>query len=255
MTIAILRLGEARNTPLPPPPANREVPVDEPYELEDEVLDAAGGDQPLGASNLELSEAAAPDQDTIDKTGGGDQEAPETDNPTHDKWREKAVHLARAGAKAMVKTAMGVDKMRAKAGRKSAQNRLGAVPVKGKPTMQSPAVYEARHEGKEGYVHITSDTNNPRVCFSTEAPTETGQHQELHPVWTVSINDITTLNKYHGYGTKSKLLAGWALEKEIRDGLEIVDRLGNQKVLTAMPRRDQLFNRLCAIGDQKWEIW
>ena len=255
MTITILRLGEARKTPLPPPPMNREVPVDQPYELEDDVLDAVEGDQPLGASDFELHKAAAPDQNKVNKAGGADQEAPKTDNPTNDKWRGRAVHLAREGAKAMVKTAMGVDKMLAKAGKKSAQNRLGAVPIKGKSTVQSPSVYEARHEGKEGYVYITSDINNPCVCFSTEAPTETGERQELRPVWTLPIDDITTLNKYHGYGTKSKLLAGWALEKEIRDGLEIVDRLGNQKVVTAIPRRDQLFNRLCAIGSQKWEIW
>lgn len=255
MTIAILRRGEAGNTPLPPPPMDREVPVDEPYELENDVLDAFEGDHPLGASNLDLHEAAAPDQRTINKAGGADQEAPETDNATHNKWRGRAIHLAKEGAKTMVKTAMGVDKMRAKAGKKSAQNRLGAVPTKGKSTVQSSWVYEARYEGKEGYVYITSDVSNPYICFSTTTPTEAGEHQQLHPVWTVPINDITTLNKYHGYGTKSKLLAGWALEKEIRDGLEIVDRLGNQKVVTAMPRRDQLFNRLCAIGNQKWEIW
>jgi hypothetical protein len=255
MTITILRFGEARKTPLPPPPLNREVPVDEPHELNEDVLDAVAGDQPLGATGLELHEAAAPDQDMVHNAGGGDAEAPETDNPNHAKWRGRAVHLARSGAKAMVKTAMGVDKMRAKAGKESAKTRLGAVPSKRESSNNLPSVFEARYHGQEGYVYLISEIDNPSVCFSTEAPSDTTDHRELHPVWTVAINDITMLNKYHGYGSKSKLLAGWALEKEIRDGLEIVDRYGDQKVLTAMPRRDELFNRLCAIGTQRWEIW
>jgi hypothetical protein len=234
------------------------VPVDEPYELDDDILSAAEGDQPLGASEQELFEAAAPDHDMVDKAGGGDNEAPETDNAKHDKWRGRAVHFAKSGAKAMVKTAMGVDKMRAKAGKESAKTRLGVVPSKDQPTTESPSVFDARFHGKEGFVYLVSDIDNPSVCFSTEAPTGTAAYpnlQQSQEAWIVPINDITTLNKYHGYGTKSKILAGWALEKAIRDGLEIIDRHGNQKILTAMPRRDELFNRLCAIGGQKWEIW
>ncbi|KAI3325375.1 hypothetical protein HD806DRAFT_490178 [Xylariaceae sp. AK1471] len=255
MTIMILRFGEARKTPLPPPPLNREVPVDEPYELNEDVLDSMEGDQPLGATGLELHEATAPDHDMVNKAGGGDGEAPETDNASHAKWRGRAVHLARSGAKAIVKTAMGVDKMRAKAGKESAKTRLGAVPPKGKSSDNLPSVFDARYHGIPGYVYLISHIDNPYVCFSTEAPTDGTDYQGLHPLWTVPVNDIITLNKYHGYGSKSKLLAGWALEKEIRDGLEIVDRYGDQKVIAAMPRRDQLFNRLCAIGGQKWEIW
>ena len=48
---------------------------------------------------------------------------------------------------------------------------------------------------------------------------------------------------------------GWALDREIADGLEIVDKLGNSYVVTAMVLRDELFNRLVAMGGQKWEAW
>ena len=63
------------------------------------------------------------------------------------------------------------------------------------------------------------------------------------------------LKKIGGLGWKAKLLVGWALDREIADGLEIVDKLGNSYVVTAMVLRDELFNRLVAMGGQKWEAW
>lgn len=58
-----------------------------------------------------------------------------------------------------------------------------------------------------------------------------------------------------GLGWKSKLVVGWALDREVADGLEIVDKLGNHYLVTAMVLRDELFNRLIAMGGQKWEAW
>lgn len=37
--------------------------------------------------------------------------------------------------------------------------------------------------------------------------------------------------------------------------MEITDRKGNVHKITAMPLRDALFNRLVAIGSQKWVSW
>jgi len=54
---------------------------------------------------------------------------------------------------------------------------------------------------------------------------------------------------------KAKLVVGWALSREIADSLEILDKQGNRWVLTAMVLRDELFNRLIAMGGQKWEAW
>ena len=69
------------------------------------------------------------------------------------------------------------------------------------------------------------------------------------------MGDIMELKKVGGYGWKAKLVVGWALNREVADGLEIVDRKGNVIKLTAMPLRDELFNRLVAMGGQKWECW
>jgi len=54
-----------------------------------------------------------------------------------------------------------------------------------------------------------------------------------------------------GYGRKAKLVVGWALDSEVADGLEIFDRRGNSWNVTAMALRDELFNRLIAMGSKK----
>jgi hypothetical protein len=48
---------------------------------------------------------------------------------------------------------------------------------------------------------------------------------------------------------------GWATDREITDGLLIVDKNGNKKQLTAIALREELFNRLIAMGSQIWECW
>ena len=71
--------------------------------------------------------------------------------------------------------------------------------------------------------------------------------------FTVGIADIVALRKMGGFGWKGKLVVGWATGKSVLDGLEIVDRWGERKVITAVKGRDELFNRLIAMGGQKWE--
>ena len=46
----------------------------------------------------------------------------------------------------------------------------------------------------------------------------------------------------------------WATGRQVKDGLEIVDAEGKSWALTAVGMRDQLFNRLCAMGGQKWVV-
>lgn len=58
-----------------------------------------------------------------------------------------------------------------------------------------------------------------------------------------------------GLGWKSKMIVGWAMDREVADGLLITDKIGNKTQLTAIALRDELFNRLVAIGAQMWESW
>lgn len=48
---------------------------------------------------------------------------------------------------------------------------------------------------------------------------------------------------------------GWATSREIADGLVITDKDGNKKQLSAIPLREELFNRLISMGAQMWEAW
>lgn len=50
-------------------------------------------------------------------------------------------------------------------------------------------------------------------------------------------------------------MVGWATSREIADGIIITDKEGKTKQLTAIALRDELFNRLVAMGDQMWEAW
>jgi hypothetical protein len=45
------------------------------------------------------------------------------------------------------------------------------------------------------------------------------------------------------------------MDREIADGLLITDRYGVKKLLTAIALREELFNRLVAMGAQMWEAW
>jgi hypothetical protein len=63
------------------------------------------------------------------------------------------------------------------------------------------------------------------------------------------------IKKVGGLGWKTKLVVGWATDREIADGILIVDKDGNQKQLTAIALREELFNRLVALGKQMWEAW
>ncbi len=58
-----------------------------------------------------------------------------------------------------------------------------------------------------------------------------------------------------GLGWKAKMVVGWATDREIADGLLIVDKNGDHKQLTAIALREELFNRLIAMGKQMWEAW
>ena len=50
-------------------------------------------------------------------------------------------------------------------------------------------------------------------------------------------------------------MVGWATDRNVADGLEIIDKNGTSWKLTAIGLREELFNRLIAMGGQKWESW
>ncbi|KAK0564184.1 hypothetical protein OC844_001827 [Tilletia horrida] len=75
------------------------------------------------------------------------------------------------------------------------------------------------------------------------------------PLFSIQIEDIVDLSKRGGLGWKAKMLVSWALESDIADGLEILTKTGERFRITAMPRRDEVFNRLIALSPKtSWEL-
>ncbi|KAK4119105.1 hypothetical protein N657DRAFT_318464 [Parathielavia appendiculata] len=235
LAITLLRLGEAHGAPFPPAPSTDKSPPQEPLEFTPEDMDAAGDDAPLGATQDEIDQAKAADPDRLEQAGGPDSEIKDTGGPKTSRF----LAFVKGSAKLGVKAALQADKLRAKAGRESAKNRLGAVPPEGASNQkEGPTEFSAHWDGKPGHVRISP---GGFVSFDDD--------------WSIRAADITELKKHSGIGVKSKLAIGWAMDRDVADGVEIKDRNGNTYVLSAVPLRDQLFNRLCAMGGQKWEVW
>lgn len=71
---------------------------------------------------------------------------------------------------------------------------------------------------------------------------------EFDPKFSIQIDDIAELKKLGGLGWKSKLIVGGVLGMEVIDALSVVTRDGQTTTITALPRRDELFNRLIALS-------
>ncbi|KAI1742835.1 hypothetical protein F4680DRAFT_411839 [Xylaria scruposa] len=249
LTITLLRIGEANNAPLPPAPFVHAPPPDRPAEVTDAELRATGAEPPLNATEEELEEAMEHDPTTAHETAGADIDAAKG----HKKGG-KVLSALKSVVKGTVKGVIASDAARAKAGSRPAKNRLGVVPPAKADLLSGPVDFKGRYDGRKGRIYIATKSTIPAVGFSTDVISESPDGGgELHPRWSIAIGDIKELKKIGGYGWKAKLVVGWSLGREVNDGLEITDRLGNIKRITALPLRDELFNRLVAIGGQKWE--
>jgi len=256
LTITLLRVGEANKSPLPPPPQTAEAPPDESAEVTDEHLRATGADYPLNATAEELDEAMAHDPTTAHETAGEDIDAAKAHK--HGKKGSKILGFFKGTTKATINTAIGADTLKAKAGSEHAKNRLGVIPKQGEDLTSGPIEFKCRYHGKKGHVYITTKATIPCLAFSTDSTIEkigTKDREDLHAAWSIPIGDVKELKKIGGYGWKAKIVVGWALNREIADGLEITDRRGVVWKITAIPLRDELFNRLASMGGQKWEAW
>ncbi|KXJ96244.1 hypothetical protein Micbo1qcDRAFT_218134 [Microdochium bolleyi] len=118
---------------------------------------------------------------------------------------------------------------------------------------------DSDEDGGEGEIndqqHVPVGAGSAAVESRAVDLAESQSQKKKKLVWALPIEEIAELNKFSGYGEKAKVMAGWALDRAIKDGLQIIDRNGEVRLVTAMPKRDELFNRLCAIGQQRWEVW
>ena len=177
---------------------------------------------------------------------------------THGKKGSRILSALKSSVKGSVQTAIGADRLKASAGSTAAKNRLGVLPKPNEDVTSGPIEFKSRYHGKKGHTYISTRATIPCVSFSTDSTIErvgTQDREDLHPQWTIAVVDIKELKKVGGFGWKARLVVGWALNREVADGLEITDRKGITCKITACPLRDELFNRLVAMGGQKWEAW
>lgn len=258
LTITLLRVGEANKAPLPPPPQINQAPPEEPADVTAAHLRAVGSDWPLNATDEEIAAAMAADPNVKHETAGSDVAASKEKH--HGKKGARILAALKGSVKGTIETALGADHLKAKAGSTPAKQRLGVIPSSRDDQLSGPVEFKCRYHGKKGHSYISTRATIPCVSFSIDksidkAGTLNKTDNDLHPVWSIAVADIKELKKVGGLGWKAKLVVGWALDREIADGIEIVDKLGNSWVLTAMVLRDELFNRLVAMGGQKWESW
>jgi len=232
LTITLLRIGEANKAPLPPPPRSDVPPPDIAHAKAGQNLDH------LGVTDQEMSEAIHPDVTTT---------MAHASQPPKKKPGRRILGALKSVTKGGVESLLGADRLKAAAGAEHAKNRLGVLQT-GPPNPAGPVDFPCRYHGKKGHAFITMTATSPALSWTTEK-------DDIDPVWSIAIEDIKELKKVGGLGWKTKLIVGWATNREIADGLLIVDNEGGQKQLTAIALRDELFNRLVAMGKQMWEAW
>jgi len=92
------------------------------------------------------------------------------------------------------------------------------------------------------------------LAFTTHEPKPDGSHTALDAVLSIAVDDIKELQRSHAFVSKAgELAANWSEDKQLLGSLEVEDVSGKSWKFTAIPERDELFNRLVALGSQRWE--
>lgn len=141
-----------------------------------------------------------------------------------------------------VETMIGADRLKAAAGAPHAKKRLGVVPSTPLPPA-GPTAFPARFKGSKGCAVLDTDGTAPVLRWTKE-----GGGRE----WSVDIGGIKEVRKAGGLGWGGKMVVGWATGREVADGMVVVGAEG-EFLLTALGMRDELFNRVIAVGNQIWE--
>jgi hypothetical protein len=257
LTVTLLRIGEANRAPLPPPPKSHKPPADEPAHLDKEAVQANG----LDASHAEIHDAITPDQPV------GLAATPEQPPKKKGGFGAKIMSAFKHTTAGAVETKLTTDSVKATLGSQHAKEKLGVLPSKAeekqKP-VEGPVEYRARYGGRKGAVYVDSSVSppsgrrpaSPCVYFTRHLDQHEAVESMPHdPEWAVAIADIAEIKKIGGLGWKAKIIVGWATEREVKDGIEIVTRTGQTYRAMAIKERDELFNRLIAMGQQVWESY
>ncbi|PKS08160.1 hypothetical protein jhhlp_005436 [Lomentospora prolificans] len=222
LTLTLLRIGERNKAPLPPPPSSDAPPS----------LESQASPEDLNHLAEHPPAEAGPEADGSHKKEGKGH---------------KIMRFFKGATKGGINTTEAADKVKAKVGATHAKQRLGVIRRDPYPDT-GPVQFPARWKGKKGHAYLTSTATTPALSWTSEI-------RDMNPAWSVTIEDIVDVRKVGGLGWKSKILVGWATNNQVADGLVIRDVLGHEYHITAILTRDELFNRLVAMGSQMWEAW
>ncbi|UNI15981.1 hypothetical protein JDV02_002462 [Purpureocillium takamizusanense] len=237
LAVTLLRIGERNKAPVPPPPSSDMPP---PVETDQDALENLDH---LGATDEEIEEAAQPSHDAAH-----DDEEDKHETKQKPKKSRRILNLLKGTTKGGVETVLTADRAKAAAGEKHARDRLGVVKQPRSQGVAGPVSFPARYKGRKGHAYVTATATAPTLSWTSDL-------KDVNPAWTIAIADVQELKKMGGLGWKSKIIVGWALEKEVVDGLVVRTKSGDEFHLTAISVRDELFNRLIAMGSQMWELW
>ncbi|OSX66771.1 hypothetical protein POSPLADRAFT_1129096 [Postia placenta MAD-698-R-SB12] len=275
LTLTLLRIAEESKTPLPPPPPTNGI-TEEPEEHPDGIEAAVRehDDMEFDTSNYDVEgvDAHMAIGEHAENAATGE------DGKPRPRLASKLARALKGTGKAAVSSALGIDHLKARLGSEAAKRRLGAVPDDSPGTTtegsagnragagDGPTAWAARWHGKRGYIVLVTSAASPFVAFVKEKDINKNLIGLALPkgisgsganaptaAFSVALAEVQGLKKVGGYGWKGKMVIGYVLQREVLDGLEIEDEDGKTWTMTAIKGRDELFNRLIAVGGHKWE--
>ncbi|KAL4894858.1 hypothetical protein BDV59DRAFT_164965 [Aspergillus ambiguus] len=251
LTLTLLRIGELNSAPLPPPPSSKDEPA---WPIRRKKTKLAISDKPANpgtSSSLEV--------DTINQS----QPTATTTPPKKSKrrWVSKVLKFVRRTIATAVKGHIALDRAMAIAGSEHTKSLISLLSNRGWISAPfGPLKFDAKFERKRGAVVIDSSLEPPVLYFTTYQSAglddlRLESRKKGSVLFQIPVTDITELKKTEGLGWKAKMIVELAAgSKEAADGLIISGKESEQSYhVTGMRARNQLFNRLVAIGAQYWE--
>ncbi|KAI1008089.1 hypothetical protein K3495_g131 [Podosphaera aphanis] len=249
-TLTLLRMGEANNTPLPPVPTANENDINKTPNVN---LD----DIPLGNTRAEKVEAMI--ASGTNKTSTND-----TACLPKNKIHSRISSFFKRNTRAVMVSKMAVDKIRATTGSEDAKDNLGILPKAKDLIFSGPLKFKARYQGVNGWLFLTK-VIYPTLTFSTH---DLQADAIIDAKVEINVEKISELRRSAAFTKEmAELVVGWSSgkERELLGGLEIAvcidndcdnanNDIGKVFKFTSLPERDELFNRLVAMGHQRWEI-
>ena len=247
LTLTLLRIGEINHTPIPPVPKSKS---DEP-----QTNTAINPDTlPLAGSTREKLDAIQPSPThKAHSHESGESKQGSQDDTTKHKHLSKIVRVFKGQTKVAIDTKLGVDRALAAAGSSTAKSHLGVLPKEEDLVYAGPTDFKARYNGKKGWIHLTTSITAPTLVFTTQEKEPIKGLVDKDVEVSISVDDIHLLKRAAAFSNKiGEKATELSEDRELLGALEVQDASEKTWRFTALPERDELFNRLVAMGSQKW---